>query len=203
MQQQVDLFKAQNERLATEIGIVDENITAKVTTDAASKIALMRMTTRPWAVRMMVHYVFFPFYLIIADIVQELINVWLLKGLFRSEGVKIVRTFDYVFGALNPANLANVDPGALDKILALLSKADHKTHTLAGDMYIDSVPWVVSIIISYMGLREIGKLAGKSGDEEASAQGARPGGVIGETMSTTIQKGVDLVSKVKGIFGGK
>lgn len=201
MQQQVDLFAAQNERLATEIGLVDANITAKVTTEAASKIAVLRQTTRPWTVRMMVHFVFFPFYLVIVDLSQELVNVWFLKGLFRGAGVPVVRTFDYVFGALNPVTLASAQSGAIEKILAFLTSGDKKLHTLAGDIYLDSVPWVVSIIISYMGLREIGKITGKSGDQEQGAQGAKSGGGVGGAVSTTIQKGVDLAAKVRSIFG--
>jgi hypothetical protein len=194
MQHELDMYKAQNERLAIEIGLIDSNITSKLTAKDAGKIAVMRQTTRPWAVRMMVHYVFFPFYLIIVDITQEIIKKWLL---FWTEKIEPVKTFDYVFGTINPASLSKVDPGVLDKVLSMFKD---KPHTLAGDMYIESIPWVVGIIVSYMGLREIGKTKGTSGDEStgsAAQSQTSPINIIGKAVG----KGVDLVSRVKKIFG--
>ena len=77
MAKEVDKYTAQNERLAVEIGLVDANITSRVSEDAASKIAIMRMTTRPWSVRCMVLYVLFPFFLVIIDMLQHLMIAWL------------------------------------------------------------------------------------------------------------------------------
>jgi hypothetical protein len=200
MQQRLDLYTAENQRLATEIGIVDSNITSKVSTEAASKIAVLRQTTRPWAVRMMVHYLFFPFYLIIIDLVQELANVWVIKGLFRGAGIIPVKTFDYVFGPLNPTNLAGINAGALTQLADFL-KGNGAT-TLIGKMYMDAVPWVTGVIVSYMGLREWGKIKGKSGDMDL-AEGAQAsvGGAAARIITKAAGAGGDLVSKVKAIFG--
>ena len=153
MQQKVELYQAENQRLDIEIGRIDSNITSKLTPEAASKIAYLRQATRPWAVKMMVHYIFFPFYLIIIDLAQDIIKNWLL---FWTDAIKPVKTFDYMFGVLNPNNLKGMDAGALEKILAAFTGKDAQL-PLAGDLYVDSIPWVVGIIMSYMGLREIGK----------------------------------------------
>ena len=192
MQQKVDLYAAENQRLALEVGI-DSNISAKIDAPAANKIAILRQTTRPWAVRMMVHYVFFPWYLIVIDVVQELFNNWILKGLFRLDGITTIKTFDYVFGTFDAAKL-----GALGKFVETLK--DPLAHTLMARIYAESVPWAVAIIISYMGLREIGKVRGVKDDEGAAP--AAPGGVT-ENISKVITSGADIVGKVKDIFGGR
>ncbi len=194
MQQKLELYQAENQRLDIEIGKIDSNITSKLTPEAASKIAYLRQSTRPWTVKMMVYYVLFPFFLIIIDLVQEIIKNWLL---FWTDVIKPVRTFDYMFGGLNPNNLKEMDAGALDKILALFTGKDSQL-TLAGDLYIDSIPWVVGIIVSYMGLREIGKAKGTSGDSSNSAV-ASP--AKRSPITTAINTGVDLASKVQKIFG--
>jgi hypothetical protein len=103
-----------------------------------------------------------------------------------------------MFGALNPSSLKGVDPGVLDKMLVAFTGKD--THlTLAGDLYVDSIPWVVGIIVSYMGLREIGKARGTSGDIPVTA-GLSPANTA-SPISTVINTGVDLASKVRKIFG--
>lgn len=196
MAKQVEQYAAQNQRLATEIGLIDSNITSKLDTEAANKIAVLRQTTRPWAVRMMVHYIFFPFYLIAIDLVQQLLKSWLF---FWTDRIQPFRTFDYVFGNMDPSKLAGLQPGVLDKLLSAFSNGT--SHTLAGQMYSQSVPWVVGIIVSYMGLREIGKARGTAGDvpldgKTPSGQ-AQPPTVIG----TALQTGIDLVSKVRKAFG--
>ncbi|MEJ2067978.1 MAG: hypothetical protein P8Y09_08540 [Deltaproteobacteria bacterium] len=195
MQKEIDLYAQENQRLAIEIGLVDETITSKVSPEAASKIALMRQTTRPWAVRMMVHYVFFPFYLIIIDLVQQLIKTWFLFW----TNIKVFKTFDYVFGATTPEDLKGIDPGVLDKLVGLFQ--NNAPRTLAGQMYIQSIPWVVGIIVAYMGLREYGKVKGTSGDVGLGPTTATPGaGPVG-VFSKALEAGVDLVSKVKDVFG--
>ena len=194
MQQKVDLYKAENERLDIEIGRVDSNITSKLTPKAASEIAIMRQTTRPWAVRMMVHYVFFPFYLIIIDVIQLLFYSWFLKGLFKvkEENSPVFKTFDYVFGNFDPQQMS-----VLGKFADMIK--DPMSHTMMARIYAESVPWAVTVIISYMGLREIGKARGTAGD--VGTTGKKGGSSAGEILSGTISKGVDLVSKVKGLFG--
>jgi hypothetical protein len=195
MQQKVDLYQAENQRLDIEIGRIDSNITSKLSPDAADKIAYLRQATRPWTVKMMVHYILFPFYLIIIDLAQDIIKNWLL---FWTDAIKPVKTFDYMFGALNPNSLKGMDPVALEKILTAFTGKDTQL-TLAGDLYVDSIPWVVGIIVSYMGLREIGKARGTSGDIPVTA-GLSPE-KTGSPITTVINTGVDLASKVQKIFG--
>jgi hypothetical protein len=190
MQAEVSKFKAQNERLAVEIGIVDTNITEEVSTKAADTIALMRMTTRPWTVRWMVHYVLFPFYLVTLDVVQQLLLAWL--PFLSTLGIREFKAFDYVFGSIG----AEVqDPGFWEKFAGIAEKG-LVGKTMAAQLYMESIAWVVSIIVAYMGLREIGKARGtadgtphKAAGEGALAAGAK---VLGQ--------GLGLVEKIRKAF---
>jgi len=187
MQQKIDLYKAENERLDIEIGRITPELQSKLTPEAASKIAIMRQTTRPWAVRMMVHYVLFPFYLVLFDSVQLAIIHW-----FGVSKERVFKSFNYVFGALT---IKDVDQSVLEKASSLF--AEPQNLTLAAQMYMDSIGWVISVIISYMGLREIGKAKGTSGDE-FTPQKKGPSGVAG-----MIQSGLGLVNKVRAAFKTK
>ena len=187
MQQKIDLYRAETDRLDIEIGRITPELQAKLTPDDAGKIAIMRQTTRPWAVRMMVHYVLFPFYLVLFDSVQLAIIHW-----FGISEERVFKAFNYVFGALT---IKDVDQSVLDKVSTLFTEPQNLT--LAAQMYMDSIAWVVSVIISYMGLREIGKAKGTSGDELVS-RGKAPTGVTG-----LIQSGLGLVNKVRAAFKTK
>lgn len=193
MAKEVDLYTAQNERLAIEQGLIDTNITSKLTPEAASKIAYLRQTTRPWAVKAMVHFILLPFYLVGIDIVQNIIKNWLF---FWTEKVKPFDAFAYVFG---PMNFAAMDKDVIDKLGALFGA--HGPVTQAGHMYVQAVPWVVGIIVSYMGLREIGKAKGTSGDIPNPVVESNGVGKGTGLMTEAIKNGVDLVSRVRGIFG--
>ena len=200
MSQKIDLYKAQNDRLDLEQGRIDSNITSKLTPDAANKIAVMRQTTRPWAVRMMVHYVFFPWYLIVTDLVQELFNRWILKGLFGAEhGVDVFNTFNYVFGnvvrgAQQTAQNA-AESNAAEAIQVLTSGA-----TTMSAMYMNSVGWATSIIIAYMGLREYSKAKGTSGDTPYPGVIADPGKDIVDNVTGALSGGAELIAKVRKAF---
>ncbi|HXH71968.1 MAG TPA: hypothetical protein VNI58_04050 [Mariprofundaceae bacterium] len=197
MRQKVELYQAENQRLDIEIGKIDSNITGKLSEDAASKIAYMRMTTRPWTVKMMVYYILFPFALVSVDLIQELLKNWLF---FWTDKLQPVKTFDYVFGSLNPAMFKGAEPGAFEKLVQAFA-GSHAQMTLAGNLYVDSIPWVVGIIVSYMGLREIGKFSGKSSDYPETGGQAGAGQSTANVISSTLTAGADLISKVRGIFG--
>ena len=104
-----------------------------------------------------------------------------------------------MFGATISEDLKGIDPGVLDKLVGLFQ--NNAPRTLAGQMYIQFIPWVVGIIVAYMGLREYGKVKGTSGDVGLGPTTATPGaGPVG-VFSKALEAGVDLVSKVKDVFG--
>lgn len=195
MSRQVDMYAKQNERLAVEIGLIDDNITSKLSTEAANEIAYLRMTTRPWAVRLMVHFVMFPFYLVIVDLIQHLLVAW-LPFLKSKLNIEPFNAFDYVFGVVRLPE--NPDPGTLDKILLLFQESGG-SQTMAASMYAEAIPWVVSIILGYMGLREIGKARGHKDAEAPQAGSTAPMSVIGRTL----EQGVGLASQVREWFKKK
>lgn len=194
MAKQVDMYAKQNERLAIEIGLVDQRITEKLGTEAANKIAILRMTTRPWTVRLMVHYVLFPFYLVVVDLIQNILITWLpfLKTIL---GIQPFNAFEYVFGVMKFPE--SVDSSTWEKIASVFSQNGGPA-TFAGQLYIESVPWVVSIILGYMGLREVGKARGHK-DAEAPATTPTPISVVGKTLT----QGVSLVDNIRKWFKKK
>ena len=193
MSKEVDKYAAQNKRLSVEIGLVDRNITSKLNRDAAGEIAIMRMTTRPWTVRWMVYYIIFPFFLVVVDLIQHLIITWLP---FLQKWINPFNTFEYVFGVMKyPENL---DANMLEKLAALFSKNGGPT-TFAGELYSESIPWVVSIILGYMGLREVGKRRGyadKTPEISSNSMVPSPFTVATQALS----QGTNLVANVKKFF---
>jgi len=183
MKQKTELYQAQNDRLSNEQGEVD---TSKISPEAASEIAIMRQTTRPWAVHMMVHYVLFPLYLIAIDVVQHLFNGWVVSW-FKPEA-KVFNTFEYVFG--------NVDPSLLGNLASTVTGP--VPQTMMATMYIQSVPMAAGIIISYMGLREYGKYKNTSGDTSANLSALKNNiSGVGNVVSKTLSTGIDFVSRLK------
>ncbi len=193
MAKQVDMYAKQNERLAIEIGLVDPNITAKLDAEAANRIAIMRMTTRPWTVRMMVHYVLFPFYLVVLDLLQNLILSW-LPFMHSFFGIKPFNVFEYVFGVMRLPE--KIDPSVWDKIAAVFTKSGGGPATFAGQLYMESIPWVVSIILGYMGLREVGKARGHKDPEAPEVGTYQPVSVVGKAIG----QGMNLVDKIRKWF---
>jgi len=197
MRQKIELYQAENQRLDIEIGRIDGDVTGKLSEEKASQIAYLRMTTRPWTVKMMVYYILFPFALVSIDLIQDLVKNWLF---FWTDQLHPVRTFDYVFGSLNPAMFKGAEAGAFEKLVQAFS-GNHAQMTLAGDLYVQSIPWVVGIIVSYMGLREIGKFRGNSADYPDTFDVATTNRAEAKPVSTILPAGIDLVAKVKKIFG--
>ena len=196
MAKEVDKYTAENERLAMEIGLVDANITSKLSEEAASKIAIMRMTTRPWSVRCMVLYVLFPFFLVIIDLVQYLIITWLP---FLNRWIDPFNSFEYVFGVMKWPEKINA--GTLEKLAALFA-GEGGPATFAGQLYVESIPWVVSIILGYMGLREVGKWRGTA---DKAPEGVLTGGTAPpvSVVTQTLSEGVNLVSNIRSWFKKK
>lgn len=196
MAKEVDKYTAENERLAVEIGLIDANISSKLSEEAASRIALMRMTTRPWSVRCMVLYVLFPFFLVIIDLVQYLIITWLP---FLDRWIDPFNSFEYVFGVMKWPE--NVDAGTMEKLVSLFSGQGGPA-TFAGKLYVESIPWVVSIILGYMGLREIGKWRGTA---DKAPEGVLAGGKTSpvSVVTQTLSEGVNLVSDIRSWFKKK
>ncbi len=191
MAKEVDMYVAQNERLATDIGLIDSNITSKASTAAADEAIIMRMTTRPWAVRWMVRYVLFPFALAIIDILQNLVVTWLpfIK-------IKPYNTFEHFFGVMILPT--DNDAGAMAAFMKFFSESGGPT-TFAGQLYIESLPWVVSVILTYMTLREVGKWNPNSdAGQETKMLGKNPAPM--SLVSKGISEGLDLVSSIKKHF---
>ena len=192
MSKEVDKYVAQNERLATDIGLIDSNLTSKVSTDAADEAIIMRMTTRPWAVRWMVRYVLLPFILAIIDIIQNLIVTWLpfIK-------IKPYNTFEHFFGVMLVP--ADADANALETFMKFFSESGGPT-TFAGQLYIESLPWVVSVILTYMTLREVGKWNPHSGssEQEAKVTAKKPAPI--SIVSKGLSESMDLVSRIRKHF---
>ena len=157
-EQTIKLIRAQEE--------VDSNVTAKLSSEAADEVAVMRQTTRPWAVRMMVHYIFSPLYLVALDVLQKLIDTWLIFW----KDVYPPMTFEYVFGVMDLKELS-----ALEKVGNFIGQPQ----TLAAQIYIDTVPWATGIVVAYIGAREVGKGLGTSGDTPFDKLKTAGSGVVG------------------------
>lgn len=175
MQQKIDLYKEENNRLDIQGGTITKELHSKLDSKAAGKIAILRQTTRPWAVRKMVHFIMFPFYLVTFDVAQLTVATW-----FGVPPDRIFKSFDYVFGSLT-------NEGIISKAVDAVFKT--QGNTLAGEMYMSALAWVTGVIISYMTLREFGKTKGTSGDI------SKPSGI-----TDALSSGLGLVGKIKSMF---
>ncbi len=234
MAQEIEMYKAQNERLELEIGTVDDTITDKIDQETANEVARMRMTTRPWAVRYSMYLLLFPFFLIGFDIAQYLVFHWIVQPIYwlislcgcvaisagELRELIVFNTFDYAFGI---ADLNQVKEIAAQKAGFLATITEVLSLSMFGIIYKEAVPWATSIVLGYMGLREVGKAAGRSdnpntpdrkfGDgkgaamvqnvmERASNIGGGKGKVIKDTISNIVEKNKVLDNareKVDGI----
>jgi predicted GNAT family acetyltransferase len=155
MDLEIRRHEAGTERLLAEGGRIDADITGKLDGDTAGRIAILRQTTRPWAVRMAMYFILLPVGLALIDVAQGLAVVWVVQPvglLFGNEAMSGFRgfpAFEAVFG---------VAPGAVAGDGARLSG------TVVGLIYTEAVGWLTGIVVAYMGLREIGKARGTSGD---------------------------------------
>lgn len=191
MQLEISRYEAETERLEVEIGRIDSNITSKLSTETADKIAYLRQTTRPWSVKMAIYFILLPAFLAIIDVVQGLIAYWIVQplgGLFNSAGMaefKGFEAFKSVFG------VSAFDVATGQSPLGV---------TAFGSMYTETVGWLTGIVVAYMGLREVGKAMGTSGDTSqratATAPTSRVGQVLGAAGAMTDQIS-NIVGKVR------
>lgn len=171
MTKKVELYELENERLDIEQGQIDSNITSKLSQDAADEIALMRQTTRPWAVRMMVHYMLFPFYLVCVDTAQHLLHNWIIAPL--SIGITPFNTFTYVFGAQDLSSFISQLKEFTTGTIPIIPQ------TSAALFYMEALPWATSIVLGYMGLRQVDKWKGTAGEGKPSLL-AQTTGLVGK-----------------------
>lgn len=75
MSAKIEMYRAETDRIANEQGEVTEGILSTLPPEAAAKVAILRMTTRPWAVRQMVRVILLPIYVIAIDGVIALYNI--------------------------------------------------------------------------------------------------------------------------------
>lgn len=75
---EIERQRLENARIQNEQGDVTEGILKALAPETAAKVAEMRMTTRPWVVRRMMHVILLPFYVLLLDTALMFLN-----GLYR------------------------------------------------------------------------------------------------------------------------
>lgn len=139
MQGKIEMYKAENERLKNEQGEVDAATLSVLPEATRAKIAEQRMTTRPWVVRMMTHFLLTPAY-----------AVWYDGSVIMAQN--LLKLIDAIFGTK-----------ILWSPLLLVDQFMIKTEYRA--IYTEAVPWLIACVIGYMGLRsgEKSQAAGGAG----------------------------------------
>jgi len=127
------IYEAETKRLIAEQGEVGELIKAKLDTATANKVALMRMTTRPWAVRKMVYTMMLPLYITVVDMVLALLNI-------------VIRFFHGPVTTKNP--ITQFD---------FLAATFFEGNSVYVSLYQSLITPAAGIVIAYMGLRQIEK----------------------------------------------
>ncbi|MEM7240995.1 MAG: hypothetical protein AAF429_02320 [Pseudomonadota bacterium] len=147
MQDRLEFFEAQTERIVAEQGLVDKDTLSVLSIEDRGRVAWLRMTTRPWAVRWMIIGLMAPFLVVTLDVVFWVLNM--------------------ILGAIQFDKLVNGgnDWPAYDFRLTnvIFTKPELAT------FYNGFKGWASAIVISYFGLREVGKWRGQ--DDEASVSG--------------------------------
>ena len=67
MASRIEMHRAETARLANEQGEVTADILRTLDPKAAAKVAIERMTTRPWVVKRMTHVILLPVYVMVLD----------------------------------------------------------------------------------------------------------------------------------------
>lgn len=153
METEIKRYRAETERLINEQGVVDENITGKLSQAAADAIAKMRMMTRPLVVRMMARAMVWPvMYLFLIDGSLALANT-LLAGFrvtIKDGEAEVLLQFQLIAGQFFSSDSAYTE------------------------MYATLVPWAAGVVMTYMTLRQFEK---KKGDASpvAAISGAMNG----------------------------
>jgi hypothetical protein len=149
MRVSVDAYKAETERLVNEQGEVTPELLKTLTPAAATRVALMRMTTRPIIALRMSHVILLSIYLTILDACVSVINLAVagFGGTTRFELLTPV-----LFGTGGSIYLS---------------------------MYQEVLPYATFIVIGYMSGRTLEKLIGKDGGSVQGVKGGIGGAMRG------------------------
>ena len=126
MKAEVEEYSVVSKRLMMQGGQVDGATLNVIPENQRGHIAMMRMTTRPWAVRWMVYAVVLP--------------------PLASVGFNLLISF---------YNVLNNAWGFHPRTIELIVLGD-----VFNDLYVTMVGWATGVIMTYMGMREIGKAVG-------------------------------------------
>lgn len=138
MTKEIEMYRAQNERLEIQGGRVDAETLAVLTPEAATEVAVMRMTTRPWVVRQLTRAMVWPVMSVFAvDIALAVINTF-IAGIWA------------VFG----------EAAAPVQFELVAGKFFGDGGSVYVQMYSQIVEYSAYIVITYMTLREAGKAGG-------------------------------------------
>lgn len=149
MKAEIAEYDAITERLTQQGGLINAETLHEIPPQERGKIAVMRMTTRPWAVRWMVIAVVFP--------PLSTISINLLISLY---------------------NVLNAGLSATPNQISLIS-----LDGVLNDLYMSMVGWASGVIMTYMGMREIGKYTGSKDSVSISDIKGSVGGLIKATKS--------------------
>lgn len=127
MKSELAFYETITNRLTMQGGQLDADILNAIPPQARAQVALMRMTTRPWAVRWMVIAVVFPPLAIVG--LNSLIAAY---------------------------NVVNAAFGTPSTTVALIEMGD-----VLNSLYEQMVGWAAAVIMTYMGMREVGKAVGR------------------------------------------
>lgn len=145
MKSELAFYQAVTGRLTGQGGKVDAVTLKAIPERVRGRIAYLRMTTRPWAVRWMVLAVVFPpLALVCLNIALSVYNVW-------------ITAFE---AAKQPVAL--IDMG-----------------TVLNSLYAQMVGWASAVIMTYMGMREIGKATGQNDGVKVSDVVGSLSGLVG------------------------
>lgn len=130
MEIQLERYRAETERLKVQGGLVDAETLSSIPEKQRGEIAYTRMTARPKIAMRMAHVILFPVYIAVLESVILLHN--LLQSAYSSTPTLI--------GSLASQMLTSDAPFV--------------------QLYAYAGPTAASVVITYMGLREIGKRRG-------------------------------------------
>lgn len=149
----IELYRAETDRLVAEQGTVDAETLRSLPKEAAGRVALLRMTTRPKIALRMSHVILLPIYVMVVDGALALFNI-------VSRG----------FGG----------DGAVQ--LDMLGAQFFTAGSLYVELYTWAAPTAASVVLGYMGLREVGKAAGNPDNP----------------MARVVKAATGLIGKVRG-----
>lgn len=137
MSKEIEMYQAQNARLEIQGGRVDAETLAALPPEAAAKVAILRMTTRPWCVRLFAKGMVYPVMSVFAvDIFLALVN-------------SLIMGFWVVFGG-------DVPPVQFE----LIAGKFFAENSIYVRLYENFVPYAAAGVMTFMTLREFGKGGG-------------------------------------------